>query len=129
DPAVGQRFWHQERFRREVLVVASTRRQLETTWRALITVHECDDVVGPRFLILREKVDDEIGEATLESARLGDHGHIGRGSSVDGGSRLLIWKWRRKIVGRPTWPFEHLALVVRPVVDFIVGRDRLDLLV
>ena len=40
---------------------------------------------------------------------------------------VLVRQRRREIVGRPAGALEHLALVVRAVLDLVLGGDRLDL--
>ena len=48
----------------------------------------------------------------------------GSRAAIGGARRLLVRERRREIIGRPAGPLEHLALVVRAVLDLVVGGER-----
>ena len=85
-------------------------------------------VVRPLGRVHREDVEDEAGKPALDGARLGDRREIRRRRTAVGvGGRLLVGERRREIVVRLARPLEHLALVVRTVLDLVLGRECLDL--
>src|SRR5262249_56199892 len=55
----------------------------------------------------------------------GDGG--GGGRAVDETGRLLVGKRRRETVSRPAGSLEHVALIVGPVLDLVLRRNRRDL--
>src|SRR5262249_18786070 len=97
--------------RRLVLVALQQRRQVV---RALLLVH------AARY---RQAVDGRPRKAAVNAARLGDYRLIDRKAAVARAGRLLVGKRRRKTVGQPAGPLEHLTLVVGPVLDLVFRRD------
>ncbi len=86
------------------------------------------DVIGSLLLILREDIEDELREAALIGASLGQDRHVGRvGAAIGRARRLLIGERRREAVGGAARPVEHLALLVGAVLDLIGRGQRGDL--
>ncbi len=113
---------------REIRIVLHARRHRHVGRLGRVALEQRDHVVDAQFLIRNEHVDHEPGESALILARLGEHRHIGRQRpAVDETRRLLVGKWRRKVVSRPAGPLEHIALVVGAVLDLVFRRDRRDL--
>src|SRR5271169_2095205 len=109
----------------EILVVIGALRQRDARRLLLIALQERRDIVRTLFLELAEEVDDEPGKATLIGARLRDQGKVGRQTTTIGGPRrLLVREWRGEVVGGPAGPFEHIALIVRAVLDLVIRSER-----
>jgi hypothetical protein len=66
----------------EVRIVVLALRILEAGRRRFVAGQQRVDIVRPALLILREDVEDELREAALDFARLGDQRKIRRGRAV-----------------------------------------------
>src|SRR5262249_27462760 len=91
----------------------------------LKTLQNGVDVIGPLLLIGGEEVDHELREAALVGTRLGDQRQVGRRRAAIGRARgLLVRERRREVVRRAARTLEHLAVVVRAVLDLVLRRER-----
>ena len=63
---VLQRRRHGDVVAGEIFVVVAVRRQLEALGRVLVAAQQGGDVVRPLLLVLRDRVEDEPGEAALK---------------------------------------------------------------
>src|SRR6185437_7627964 len=122
--AVADRLRHGNGIAGEIFVVVRARRQHKTLRRIGVAVEDGVDVIWAAFLVLRERLEDEPGEAALVTARLGERRHVRRQSAAERRARRLIVRKRRwEIIGNLSGPLKHLALVVRAVGDLEARGD------
>src|SRR5829696_2703614 len=128
DAVVAQGGRHGDDVAGVVLVVEAARRHLNALRRVLVAIEERDEVVGAVLGVLPQRVPDEPWEAALEGARLRHQRQVGRRlAAVRRSGRLLVREVPREAVGRPPGALEHLAGIVRPVLDLVLGGERLHL--
>src|SRR6202035_3278153 len=64
-------------------------------------------------------------ETALIGTRLRDQRKVRRQTTAIGRARrLLVREWRGEIVRWPAGPVEHVAGIVRTVLDLVFGRER-----
>ena len=130
DLPVGERRRHGDPSAGHEVVVVLAGVELPPGRRIAVAGHQRRDVVRPAFLVghERQRVEDESRERIVDVARLGEHGHVRRQAAAIGGARRIgVGERRRPVIGGAAGTLEHVARVVRTVLDLVFGCERLDL--
>src|ERR1700737_1831076 len=128
DALIGERGRHPSNVGwKDLVVVAAGRQRDPGRWIVLIALQQRCDVINTVLLVLQEHVEHPVRKSALIAARLRDHGHVGRHRTVAGTPSFFVRERGGEMVRQPPGAFEHPALVVGPVLNLVLGGDRLGL--